>query len=73
MLRSSLFPAALAVLAVSMAGCTTGPAFYGYDRMVTSSVAPRTTERSAKARYSGMVTNDRTGYVTRRVLPQPMY
>jgi hypothetical protein len=30
-------------------------------------------ERSAKQRYSGMATQDRTGYVVRRVQPQPMY
>ena len=75
MSRSRLFPATLATLAaVLLAGCsTTGPAFNGYDRTVTSSIAPRAAERSAKERYSGMVTNDRTGYVTRRVPSQPMF
>lgn len=74
-MRRSLFSAALAVLAtILVAGCsTTGPAFNGYDRTVTSSIAPRATERSAKERYSGMVTNGRTGYVSRRVERQPMF
>ena len=68
MLRSSLFPAALAVLAtVLIAGCSTSsPAF---DRTVTSSIAPRAAEQAAKQRYSGMATQDRTGYVVRRVQP----
>lgn len=71
MRKSRLFPAALAVLAaVLVAGCsTTGTAFNGYGRTVTSSIAPRTMERSAKQRYSGMETQDRTGYVVRRVQP----
>jgi uncharacterized lipoprotein len=48
MLRSRLFPAALAALAaVLIAGCSTGPAFNGYDRTVTSSVTPRAAERPA--------------------------
>ena len=70
-MRRSLFPAALAVLAtVLVAGCSTSsPAFNGSDRTVTSSIAPRATEGSAKERYSGMVTQDRTGYVVRRVQP----
>ena len=29
--------------------------------------SPRVEQQNAKQRYSGMVTNDRTGYVTRRV------
>ena len=71
MRKSRLFPAALAVLAtVLVAGCsTTGPAFNGYDRTVTSSIAPRAMERSAKQRYSDMETQDRTGYVVHRVQP----
>jgi hypothetical protein len=75
MRKSRLFPAALAVVAtVLIAGCsTTSPAFNGYDKTVTSSIAPRAVERSAKERYSGMVTQDRTGYVVRRVQPPPMY
>ena len=75
MLRSRLFPAALAALAaVLIAGCsTTGPAFNGYDRTVTSSVTLRAAERPAKERYSGMVTNGRTGYVTPRVERRPMF
>lgn len=75
MLRSRLFPAALAALAaVLIAGCsTTGPAFNGFDRTVTSSVMPRAAERPAKERYSGMVTNGRTGYVTPRVERRPMF
>lgn len=75
MRKSRLFPAALIALAtVFIAGCTTtSPAFNGYDRTVTSSIAPRAMERSAKQRYSGMTTQDRTGYVVRRVQTQPMY
>ena len=70
MLRSSLFPAALAILAtVLIAGCSTSSPAFNYDRTVTSSIAPRTMERSAKQRYSGMTTQDRTGYVVRRVQP----
>jgi hypothetical protein len=71
MRKSRLFPAALAVLATALvAGCSTaGTAFNGYDRTVTSSIAPRAVERSAKQRYSGMETQDRTGYVVRRVQP----
>jgi hypothetical protein len=71
MLRSRLFPATLAILgAVLMAGCsTTGPTFNGYDRTGASSIAPRATQQAAKERYSGMVTNGRTGYIVRRVQP----
>jgi hypothetical protein len=71
MLRSRLFPAALAALAaVLIAGCsTTSPGFNGSDRTVTSSIAPRQMERSAKERYSGMATQDRTGYIVRRAQP----
>ena len=46
-----------------MAGCTTS----GYDRTVTSSIAPCARQQNVKQRYSGMVTNDRTGYVMRGV------
>lgn len=75
MSRSRLFPATLAALAaVLLAGCsTTGPAFNGYDRTVTSSVAPRASEHSAKQHYAGMVTQDRSGYVTHRVEKQPLF
>lgn len=75
MSRSRLFPAALAALAaVLLAGCsTTGPAFNGYDRTVTSSTAPRASEQAAKQRYGEMVTNGRSGYVTKRVERQPLF
>ena len=69
MRRLSVIPAALAALAVVFAaGCSTS----GYDRTVTSSISPRVEQQnarqqSAKERYAGMVTNGRTGYVTRRV------
>lgn len=64
MRRLSMIPTALAALAVVFAaGCSTS----GYDRTVTSSISPRVEQQNAKQRYSGMVTNDRTGYVTRRV------
>ena len=69
MRRLSVIPTALAALAVVFAaGCSTS----GSDRMTTSSISPRVEqqnamEQSAKERYSGMVTNNRTGYVTRRV------
>ena len=70
MRRLSVIPAALAALAVVFAAsCSTS----GYDRTVTSSISPRVEQQNAKERYSGMVTNNRTGYVTRRVEPQPMY
>jgi hypothetical protein len=66
MRRLSVIPAALAALgAVLAAGCSTS----GYDRTATSSIAPRTTERPTKERYSSMVTQDRTGYIVRRVQP----
>ena len=69
-MRRSLFPAALAVLAtVLVAGCSTSSPGFNGNRTVTSSIAPRATEQSAKERYSGMVTQDRTGYVVRRVQP----
>ena len=75
MRSSRLFPAAIAALATAfIAGCSTSsPAFNGYERAVTSSVSPRTPERSAKERYSGMVTHGRTGYVVRRVERQPIF
>lgn len=75
MRRSGLVSASIVGLAALLAaGCTTtSPAFHGYDRTVTSSISPRAAEQSAKQRYSGMVTNDRTGYVTRRVEPKPMF
>ena len=69
MRRLSVIPAALAALAVVFAAsCSTS----GYDRTTTSSISPRVEQQdarqqSAKERYSGMVTNGRTGYVTRRV------
>ena len=69
MRRLSVIPTALAALAVVFAaGCSTS----GYDRTVTSSISPRVEQQnarqqSAKERYAGMVTNGRTGYVTRRV------
>ena len=70
MRRLSVIPTALAALAVVFAaGCSTS----GSDRMTTSSISPRVEQQNAKERYSGMVTNNRTGYVTRRVEPQPMY
>jgi outer membrane protein assembly factor BamE (lipoprotein component of BamABCDE complex) len=66
MRRLSVIPAALAALAaVFVAGCSTS----GYDRTVTSSIGPRVEQQNAKQRYSGMVTQDRTGYVTRRIQP----
>ena len=64
MRRLSVIPTALAVLAVVFAaGCSTS----GSDRMTTSSISPRVEQQNAKERYSGLVTNGRTGYVTRRV------
>ena len=69
MRRLSVIPAALAALAVVFAaGCSTS----GFDRTVTSSISPRVEQQNArqqnaKERYAGMVTNGRTGYVTRRV------
>ena len=65
MRRLGSISAALAVLAaVFVTGCSTS----GYDRTVTSSIGPRVEQQNAKRRYSGMVTNDRTGYVSRRVV-----
>ena len=66
MRRLSIIPAARAALAVVfVAGCSTS----GYDRTITSSIAPRVEQQNAKQRYSGTITNDRTGYVTHRVQP----
>ena len=70
MRRLIVIPTALAALAVVFAaGCSTS----GSDRMTTSSISPRVEQQSAKERYSGMVTNGRTGYVTRRLERQPMF
>ena len=70
-----LFPALLAVLAVVfVAGCSTSRSgFPGYDRTVTSSISPGAPQRTAQRRPSDLVTNDRTGYVSRRVVQEPMF
>jgi len=64
MRRLGSISAALAVLAaVFVTGCSTS----GYDRTVTSSIAP-VQQRTMQRQNSDLVTNDRTGYVSRRVV-----
>jgi hypothetical protein len=74
MRRSHVLSAIAAILALAVAGCsTTSSGFREGDRTVTSSITSDISRSSAKQRYSGMITNGRTGYVTPRVEPKPMF
>jgi hypothetical protein len=54
----------LAVLtAVFVSGCSTS----GYDTMATSSTGPSAPLETTQSPNSEMVTDDRTGYVSRRI------